>query len=176
MSLLKGADMNRKLAVLVTSAIGGLFLMAGGAIAEDKAVDWKMVDAAKISLAKGLAAAQARGKPISGKFEMEDGKLQLSTYTAGKGKYWEVIVNHMSGKIAKSEQIKDGEDFTHATDQSKAMAKAKKSLSSAVTKAVAGNAGYRAVSVVPGLEQDKPVATIVLQNATGTKTVSEPLN
>ena len=56
------------------------------------------------------------------------------------------------------------------------MAKAKKTLSSAVSKAVAGNAGYRALSVVPSLEQDKPVATIVLQNASGTKTVSEKLN
>ena len=89
-----------------------------------------------------------------------------------------MIVNHTSGKIAKSEVIKDGEDLTHATDQSKAMAKAKakRSLSAAVAKAVAGNAGFRALSVVPSLEQNKPIATIVLQNATGTKTVSEPLN
>ena len=127
-------------------------------------------------IAKGLAAAQAKGKPISGKFEMHEGKLQLSIYTASKGKYSEVIVNHTSGKIAKSEVIKDGEDLTHATDQSKAMAKAKKSLSAAVAKARAGNAGVRALSVVPSLEQNKPIATIVLQNATGTKTVSEPLN
>ena len=107
---------------------------------------------------------------------MHEGKLQLSIYTASKGKYSEVIVNHTSGKIAKSEVIKDGEDLTHATDQSKAMVKAKKSLSAAVAKAVAGNAGFRALSVVPSLEQNKPIATIVLQNATGTKTVSEPLN
>jgi hypothetical protein len=172
----KGKIMNRKFAMLVTSAVGGVLLLAGAAVAEDKAVDWKMVDAAKVSLAQGLAAAQAKGKPISGKFEMEDGKLQLSIYTASKGKYSEVVVNHTSGKIAKSEVIKDGEDLAHASDQNKATAKAKKSLSSAVTKAVAGNAGYKAVSVVPALEGDKPVAAIVLQNATGTKTVSEPLN
>lgn len=167
--------MNRKFATLVSSAIGGVLLLAGSALAEDKSVDWKMVNAAKISLAKGLAAAQAKGKPVSGKFEMEDGKLQLSTYTASKGKYWEVIVNHISGKIAKSEQIKDGDDYTHATDQTKAMAKAKKTLSAAVAKAVAGNAGYKAVSAMPSLEQDTPVARIILQNATGTKTVSENL-
>ena len=168
--------MNRKFATLVTSAIGGALLLVGAAMAEDKPVDSKALEGAKSSLAKGLAAAQAKGKPISGKFEMHEGKLQLSIYTASKGKYREVIVNHTSGKIAKSEEIKDGEDFTHATDQSKAMVKAKKSLSAAVAKAVAGNAGYRALSVVPSLEQGKPAATIVLQNATGTKTVSEPLN
>ena len=168
--------MNRKFAMLVASAMGGAFLLVGAAIAEDKPVDWKALEAVKISLAKGLTGAQSKGKPNSGKFEMHEGKLQLSIYTASKGKYSEVIVNHTSGKIAKSEVIKDGEDFTHATDQSKAMAKAKKSLSAAVAKAVAGNAGYRALSVVPSLEQNKPVAAIVLQNATGTKTVSEPLN
>ena len=168
--------MIRKFATLVTSTIGGVILLTSTAMAEDKAVDWKMVEAAKISLAKGLAGAQSKGKPISGKFEMEDGKLQLSTYTASKGKYWEVIVNHMNGKIAKSEEIKDGEDYTHATDQIKAMAKAKKSLSAAVAKAVAGNVGYKAVSATPSLEKDQPVATIVLQNATGIKTVSEKLD
>ena len=56
------------------------------------------------------------------------------------------------------------------------MAKAKKSLSSAAGKAVAANAGYRAVSVMPTLEQGKPVATVVLENATATKTVSESLD
>lgn len=168
--------MNRKFTTLVTAAINGALLLVGAAMAEDKPVDSKALEGAKISLAKGLAAAQAKGKPISGKFEMHEGKLQLSIYTASKGKYQEVIVNHMNGKTAKSEEIKDGEDLAHSKDQSKAMAKAKKTLSSAVSKAVAGNAGYRALSVVPSLEQDKPVATIVLQNASGTKTVSEKLN
>jgi hypothetical protein len=56
------------------------------------------------------------------------------------------------------------------------MAIAKKSLRAAADKAVAGNAGYRAVSVVPSLERGKPIATIVLENATGTKTVSEKLD
>lgn len=129
-----------------------------------------------MSLEKGLAAAQPKGKPISGKFEMDDGKLQLSVYTAKQGKFLEVVVDHASGKVSKSEQIKEGEDLTAAKAQSEAMAKAKKSLSSAVQKAAAANAGYRAVSVVPALEQGKPVATIVLENATGTKAVSERLD
>jgi hypothetical protein len=168
--------MNRKFAMLLISVIGGVLLQVGAAIAEDKGVDWKTLEAAKISLGKGLAAAQQKGKPISGKFELEEGKLQLSVYTASKGKFRELIVNHTSGKVAKSEEIKDGEDLSHAVAQSKAMAKAKKSLSAAVAKAVAGNTGYRAVSVVPSLEQGKPVATVVLENATETKTVSEKLD
>jgi hypothetical protein len=173
---LKGEVMNRKFAMLLISVIGGVVLQVGAAIAEDKGVDWKTLEAAKISLAKGLAAAQQKGKPISGKFEMDEGKLQLSVYTASKGKFSEVIVDYTTGKVSKSDQIKEGEDYSDSVAQNKAMAKAKKSLSAAVAKAVAGNTGYRAVSVVPSLEQGKPVAAVVLQNATGTKTVSEKLN
>ena len=161
---------------LVISAIGGVLLMGGTAIAEEKEVDWKALKAAKISLAEGLAAAQQKGRPISGKFEMEDGKLQLSVYTAKKGKFSEVIVDHKSGKISKSKEIKEGKDLSHSVTQDEAMAKAKKSLRTAANKAVASNKGYRAVSVVPSLEQGKPIATIVLENATGTKTVSEKLD
>src|SRR6266571_2158087 len=168
--------MNTRFYRLVISAIGGALLMGGTAIAEEKGVDWNALKAAKISLSKGLAAAQQKGKPISGKFEMEDGKLQLSVYTAKQGKFWEVIVDHGSGKVSKTEEIKEGEDLSPAKAQSKAMAKAKKSLNSAVQKAVASNAGYRAVSVVPTLEQGKPVAAVVLENATGSKTVSKSLD
>src|SRR5262245_43873678 len=40
----------------------------------------------KHSLLDGLRQAEsANGVPISAKFEMEDGKLSLSVYTAGKG-------------------------------------------------------------------------------------------
>jgi hypothetical protein len=56
------------------------------------------------------------------------------------------------------------------------MAKAKKSLRTAVAKAVAANPGYRAVSAIPSLKEGKPVATVVLQNATGTKSAVEKLD
>jgi hypothetical protein len=107
---------------------------------------------------------------------MEDGKLQLSVYTAKQDKFWEVIVDQTSGKISKTEEIKEGEDLSAAKAQNEAMAKAKKSLRSAVEKAISGNAGYRAISVVPSLEGGRPVAKAVLENATGTKTVSEGLD
>jgi hypothetical protein len=168
--------MNRKTAIAVIMAVAGAFLLATGAFAEEKGVDWKTLESAKVSLEKGLVAAQQRGKPISGKFEMEDRKLQLSVYTASKGKFWEVIIDHTSGKVSKTEEIKEGEDLSAAKAQSEAMAKAKKSLSAAAGKAVAANAGYRAVSAVPSLEQGKPVATVILENATGTKTASESLD
>jgi len=166
--------MKRKPGILILVSIGGMLLLAGALRAQEKGVDWKTLEPAKVSLEKGLAAAQ--GKPISGKYEVEDGKLQLSVYTESKGRFWEVIVDHASGKVPKTEEIKEGEDLSAAKAQSQAMAKAKKSLSSAVQKAVAANAGYRAVSVVPALDSGKPAATVVLENASGTKTVPESLD
>ncbi len=161
---------------IVSVAIAALVTHASIARAEDKDVDWTALQTAKVSLEGALAKAQQKGKPISAKFEMEDGKLQLSTYTATKGKFSEVIVHHRSGKIVKTEQIKEGEDYKDATAQNKAMAKARNSLRSAVAKAVAANPGYRAVSAIPSLEQGKPVATIILQEAGDRKTVSEKLD
>src|SRR5512138_3130729 len=114
--------MSKASAVQALVVAGGIFLFAGMARAEEGSVDWKALQGAKISLEKGLGAAQKNGKPISGKYEVENGALQLSTYTASKGKYYEVIVDHKSGKIAKSEEIKEGEDLTNATAQDKAMA------------------------------------------------------
>ena len=171
--------MNRKTEILIGAAIVGLLLLASIGRAEEKegaGIGWKALQGAKVSLEKGLAAAEVQGKPISAKFEMDEGKLQLSVYTSKQGKFWEVVVDHTSGVISKTEEIKEGEDRFAAKAQNEAMGKAKKSLRSAVEKAVAANAGYRAVSVVPSLEQGKPVAKVGLENATGTKSISEGLD
>ena len=164
------------LVVLLASTVMGIDSRAASLQSNAEAVLANALAGTHVSLGQGLRASVSAGRPISGKFEMEDGKLQLSVYTSNKGKYSEVIVDYKSGKIAKSEEIKEGEDLSHATAQNKAMVKAKRSLRAATDKAVASNKGYRAVSAVPSLEQDKPVATIVLENATGTKTVSEKLD
>src|SRR5262249_29644254 len=117
---------------------------------------------AKVSLESGLGAATASGKPISAKYEVEDGKLQLSVYTEKAGKYSEVVVDHTSGKVARSEPIAEGEDLAAAKSQSEAMAKAKLSLDAAVGKALAANQGFRAVSVMPSVKSGRATATISL--------------
>src|SRR2546426_681775 len=94
------------------------------------------VAAAKVSLEKGLAAAEATGKPLSAKFEVEDGKLQLSVYTKKDGKYFEVVVDHETGAISTTEEIKGGDDLKAARRQDRAMAKAKISLRQAVEEAL----------------------------------------
>src|SRR5881397_1688392 len=85
----------------------------------------KAVLGARVPLERGLAASASHGRPISAKFEMEEGKLQLSAYTMKDGKFFEVIVDHNTGKVVKAEPIAEGEDYTASQSQSAAMAKTK---------------------------------------------------
>jgi len=144
--------------------------------AADDAALIKALAGAKVSLQQGLTASQREGQPISAKFELEDGKLQLSIYTAKEGKYFEVIVDHTSGKVTKSELITEGDDLTHSKSQSAAMAKAKASLKDATDKAIGETAGSRAVGVVPSLKDGHPVATVSLLMGEQFKTVDERLD
>ena len=114
---------------------------------------------AKISLQRGLTASTKEGKPISAKYEVEHGKLQLSVYTMKGDKFSEVIVDHKTGKVAKAEPIK-----------------AKRSLDAAASEAVKENKGYRVVSVMPALKDGHPVADVTLVKGTEWKTVSEKLD
>jgi len=135
---------------------------------------------AKVSLQQAFAASEAEGQPISGKFEVEDGKLQLSVYTTKDGKFFEVIVDHVTGKIAKVEPIGEGEDLSHAKSQKAAMDRAKVKLGDAASKSMGqakGPAGdVRVVSVVPELKDDRPEATIVLLAGKQFSTASEHLD
>jgi len=131
---------------------------------------------AKISLQRGLTASAKEGKPISAKYEMEEGKLQLSVYTMKGDNFSEVIVDHKSGKVAKAAPITHDADLTAAKAQSEAMAKAKRSLDTAASEAVKENKGYRAVSVVPALKEGHPVAEVTLVKGAEWKTESETLD
>ena len=131
---------------------------------------------AKVPLERGIAASKAKGTPISAKYEVENGKLQLSVYTAKGDSFSEVIVDHKTGKVAKAEPITSGDDLTAAKAQSEAMAKAKRSLDAAASEAVKENKGYRVVSVMPALKDGHPVADVTLVKGTEWKTVSEKLD
>ena len=73
------------------------------------------VSGAKVTLEQGLMVSKKNGKPVSAKFEIENGKPQLSIYIVKDGsKYSEVIVDHTSGEIAKAEPITGGDDLTEA--------------------------------------------------------------
>jgi hypothetical protein len=48
---------------------------------------------AKVNLGDGLKASEREGKPVSAKFEIDDGKLQLSVYTMGTDGFAEVVID-----------------------------------------------------------------------------------
>src|SRR6266849_4149011 len=135
----------------------------------------KAVLSARVPLERGLAVSASHGQPLSAKFEMEEGKLQLSVYTVKDGKYFEVIVDHNTGKVDKAEPIAEGEDYAPAQSQRAAIAKAKVSLRAAVQKALRDNAGYRAVSITPSLKDGRAVADVTLAKGEELRTVSVPL-
>jgi len=161
---------------LTVAALAAGLAFARATADDEHAELTKALSGARVSLESALSAAATAGKPISAKYEVEDGKLQLSVYTAKDGKFSEVIVDHSSGKVAESEAITDGEDLTAARSQTEAMAKAKLSLSNAVAKAVAANEGFRAVSTVASLKDGHPVAAISLVKDGEWKTVVEKLD
>src|SRR5262249_49396268 len=72
---------------------------------------------AKVSLQQGFNTGEQEGQPISGKFEVDRGKFQLSIYTAKDGKFSEVLVDYSTGQIAKVELITKGEDLAAAQSQ-----------------------------------------------------------
>ena len=130
---------------------------------------------AKVSLADGLRAAEKSGTPISAKFELEDGKLQLSVYTMKGDKFAEVVVDHKTGKIAKTEAITSGDDLAAAKKQAEAMAKTKRALRDVVTKAEKANAGFRAVSVSAEMENGAAQADVNLLKGSEAKHVEDKL-
>jgi len=135
----------------------------------------KYMRTAKISLMDGLKAAESQGQPISGKFEVDEGRLQLSVYTAKDGKFSEVLVDQNTGKVAKSEAIADGNDLADAQKQMDAFSKSKTSLKTAVSRAEQTYYGYQAVSVTPKISNGRPVAIVSLVQGTQVRTIAEPL-
>ncbi len=136
----------------------------------------KAVSEASVSLEQGLKAAETEGKPISAKFEGEDGALQLSVYTMKGDQFAEVLVDHKSGSIRNSELITDPDDLKDAKEQGEAMAKAKLSLGAAVASAVKAHSGFLAVSAAPMLDGGQPVASVTLISGGEIKKVTEKLD
>jgi hypothetical protein len=134
------------------------------------------VPQATVSLAQAMRASESKGNPISAKFEIENGSLQLSVYTMNRDQFTEVIVDHWSGAIAKVDAITSGADLKEAGEQGAAMAKAKIKLVAAVDRAVQANAGYLAVEVEPAVEGERLVAAITLMKRQDVKKVNVNLD
>ena len=131
---------------------------------------------AAATLQGALRASEPQGTPISAKFEIEDGKLQLSIYTMKGNDFMEVVADPNSGAIAKAEKITDAGDLKEAAEQKAAMAKAKVPLLTATETAVKANAGSRVVSVVPELKNGQATAEVTRLQGTALKKVTEKLD
>src|SRR6266481_1572392 len=79
-AIMKAYTMRKDLVVAV-AVTGILAAVALSSRAEDNpAALAKALPEASVSLDQGLKASEREGKPISGKYEIEDGALQLSVY------------------------------------------------------------------------------------------------
>ena len=153
----------------------GLFSSAQGE-EKDQAALARALQPAKATLEAGLKTSEREGKPISAKFEIEDGKLQLSVYTAKGDDFTEEVLDPATGAIVKAEKITDADDLKEAKAQSAAMTKARQSLLTATEAAVKANAGSRAVSVEPEMKDGHPVAEVTLLQGNTFKKVSSKLD
>jgi len=164
--------------VLIIAAIGLWSAGATPAWAEGgdpKALAAALQDATA-TLQGGLKASEREGTPISAKFEIEHGKLQLSVYTMKGDNFMEVVADPKTGAIAKAEKITDADDLKASASQKTAMAKAKVSLLTATETAVKGNPGFQAVSIFPELKGGSAVAEVTLLQGTTFKKVTEKLD
>jgi len=163
---------------LLVAAIGffGAAGVSGWAEGGDESALAAAMKNATATLQGGLKASEAQGTPISAKFEIEDGKLQLSVYTMKGSDFMEVVADPNTGTIAKAEKITDAGDLKEAAEQKATMAKAKVPLLTATETAVNANAGSRAVSIVPELKNGQATAEVTLLQGTSFKKVTEKLD
>ena len=163
--------------VLLIATIGVWSVEATRARAEDDpAALAAALNDSTATLQGGLKASEREGTPISAKFEMDGGKLQLSVYTMKGDSYKEVVADPKTGTISEAEEIKDADDLKAATAQKAAMARAKVPLLTATETSVKANAGSRAVSIYPQLRNGDAVAEVTLLEGTTFKKVTEKLD
>jgi hypothetical protein len=110
------------LLIVAMSLSGGLSAPASAEGGDPAALAAAMKDATA-TLQGGLKASEPQGTPISAKFEIADGKLQLSVYTMKGDGFTEVVADPKTGAIAEAEKITDADDLKAAASQKAAIGK-----------------------------------------------------
>jgi hypothetical protein len=138
----------------------------------------------KLTLAEGLRqAAQGAAVPISAKFELEDGKLSLSVYTAEKGLSVppeKNVLEELSGSpedrkwTPKVEVFKDVPHVARSSEQLTLMALGNTSLVNTIARAQKAQPGI-VFSVTPAIRNHKPVAEVLVADKGKVKKVIQPL-
>ena len=131
---------------------------------------------ATVSLDEAIKVSKREGKPISAEYDVEDGGLQISVYAKNGDQFSEVIVDPKSGLIIKTKPLTDPKEIREAEAESAAITKAKLPLEAALGAAVSANNGYRAVGIIPIINDDEAVATVTMIGGDGIKTVAEKLD
>ena len=135
----------------------------------------KALQQASLPLEKATKVSEREGKPLSAKYELEKGALQLSIYTMKGDRFSELIVDHTSGAVAKDERITDGDDLKAAQAQAAAMAKAKVTLMSPPTPPSRATPAI-APSALCRSDAGRPVAVVILMKGEDVKKVNEKLD
>jgi hypothetical protein len=160
----------------VVIALWGLASIQPRAEEKDTAALAAGMKEVQATVEQGLASAGKSGRPISAKFELDDGEVQLSVYVENSMGFREVLANPHTGIAVGATLLTDEGDLKDAQEQSAAMAKATTTLLAATQHAVAANPGARAISIYPELQNGHPVATVtLLRDDTFTK-VTEKLD
>ena len=174
---------NMKRTVMFTGLLSSLLVVCSNSIwstsqeeEQSRPALAKAVTGAKISLEEALTTVMREGEPLSARFEIEDGRLQLSVYRVKDGQFAEVIIEPDTGAVAEVDPITSGGDYTVAQNRNAVMAKAKRSLREAVEDALGSNPGFRAVRAVPAFRNGHPVAEITLTKGSEWKKVHEKLD
>ncbi len=149
--------------IALAGALGGLSLAAAEE-GEDGLLG-KLKDS-KHSLADGIAQCEKEnGVAISAKFELEDGKLSLSVYTAkaglGKDSEHNVLIEMagdptQDGWKPETEVFADKEHLTRSAMQLTLVQLSKLTLVDAIKKAEGAQAGT-VYSVIPAVQHGNPV-------------------
>ena len=135
-----------------------------------------LLPSSKIGLAEGIALAERKGgTAISAKFELEDGKLSLSVYTAKSGLEADAehnVLAELSGDPtqtqwqAKEEVFSDIKHLTRASYHLTLVQRSKMSLAAVIAKALATQPG-QVYAVEPAIHERSPIFHVAIATAGG---------
>jgi uncharacterized membrane protein YkoI len=126
---------------------------------------------AKLDLARGIIQAESQGaRAISAKFELEDGRLSLSVYTAKKGIELDAehnLLAELSGDPTQPEWRPQEEIFADAKHLTRAsyhltlVQRSKLTLAAVIAKALAKQPG-QVYSIEPAIHERSPIFHVLI--------------
>src|SRR2546427_12141637 len=158
--------------------------IAGAEDSKDTQALLEALGKSKLTVLDGVRqAGKGAAAVISAKFELEDGKLSLSVYTAGKGLSVppeQNVLQELSGSPEQDkweptvEVFKDVPHVARSSQQLTLMALGKSSLANIIARARKTQSGT-AFSVTPVIRNHKPVADVLVADKGKVKKVIQPL-